>query len=368
MKAGLFIMTCFLLLFGCQKEINFDLNSPLTTTDTSVILRVKKINYWNPGYDSSIYVYRNNLRNGIKGFYSFDTTSYPGGGKDNFKTEFKYNNNGNLTQIVQSGTDAAGTPFASVRDFSWSNNDISKIKWIENGSIIMNRNYDYETTHDSLIIRSEFYKTNLPGIWTDSASYILVADTGYNKAHTLLESGLHFFNGTQTGYYYQMNNEYNGSDITREKLFGERFLLSGPGPFNHRVDSCVVDYQRILTSNDFLRNMEEKILGKQLRILSHDKDSVSYIFDEFFDYYGNWTNSPSTTRFYFSNIQSSSMHSLNNAFMTFKVTDDGVIINQGNQKQIIKRVFSFDAQNRIQRIKEYYTYTGQLVTDIYFYY
>lgn len=287
----LFVALIAIFVFSsCQHEIDDvlpdpDPTDPTNITDTSVIARVTKICYdcGMPGGDSTIHLFRNNTRSGVKGYIVY-TKGYSNNflnSSDSSTTRFTYNNSGHLTTIDNNYFYGGGISDAFKWEFIRNNNLITRIKYTESGYLLMNRAINYRSSHDSLYITM---KARHEAIVIDSTNFTIVTDTGCNKLFSIYAEGV--FNDFSGGAYNSRDwgtFKYLGDNVVEQTYF-RLDTVTGTASDFHGKDSAVLKYTRIPTAGDFWNTLEKKMLGKELRILSTFADSTEIIFENLFHF------------------------------------------------------------------------------------
>lgn len=352
MKALLISLFTFLFISGCQREIDSPLvDNNQNDTDTSFIASVTEIYYGlsNPA-DTFITTFRNNTINGTKGFITynyFNTTNHKG------KSLFSYNTTNRLTEITSYDT-IGNTPHLNRTKIRWQEQLIRNILIQEDNTVYMNRNYSYDNSGDTLFIRYEALWDPLSG---DSTSYVVLTDTGFTKKWGIYETGIYnnIITNDQFAYIKQTSFVQTGNDITKMKEVREDFVTAGTVLPQHTYDSSITDISRFSLANNFWTDLENKMIGKELKILSYSPKDTVYSF---------------ITANYFSFGDEESLHRLENdskpastARITKTVLHDGVLALQELNKLISKSDYTVDANGRIKTIKVYNTQTNQLVKE-----
>ena len=368
MKVVFFSLLFITILSGCTKEMSVENNSVApgpagNQTDTSVIL-TRKIIYYNGGVaDSARSIYYNNTINGVKGYIVKDT-SYATGSSSKFT--FTYDSKKRLTGIDEARFEN-NRPLHAYYTVTWLGNEISNFKWIEDGAIYMNRNYDYQYAGDSMLIRVNY---NIgKNIYLDSFSTVMVADTGWNKIKTIYETEVFDYTGlgtnTITGYEVsQKYFTYSGNNLLSLKLQGEAQINNSPLPYQYVDDTSTMTFLRQTQTNGFLNSMEKDFFGKELRLLSHLLNDSLYLIDNFF-YYGD--NSAYGSLYLdntYANIYGAAYSPVSEARVTGVTWHNGILSDQKNNILRHKSAYTLDSQNRILDMKEYDAFSGQLILEL----
>lgn len=365
MRALTILAIITIFLSSCQQEIFYETKPADNQTDTSVVLRKKTIYHLGFGEDSVLTVYKRNKINGVKGYIISDT-GYTLGYRS--KAEFKYNTAGHLTDIIQNAN-APITPFNNVKKFTWDGDMLKHIYWTENGTIRMNRAFDYFETRDSLFIEYDL-NSGSAGIM-DSTHVVNICDTAMKKMYGIFMSGLYDNpqSGTQFGHVKQINYNYSGNNLMSSKFYGEDFNTGPNRLYNHGIDSAVLHFSRENQAGSFLNDLETDLFGKELRILAYNHlDSVSWWFDDFFNYGNTNQTFLSNAPFFFMNIYTWAYKPMTTTNIDYVKYHDGVEIERKTALPLKKQVYSLDTQFRIKSIKEYDSHTNQLLVETYFYY
>jgi hypothetical protein len=337
MKVFLPALFLIILFSSCQKESNGDISRLNGNTDTSVIAKVTCIPV---GSDTSYTTYKNNTINGEKGYIieqSIPQLNFSG------KSEFIYNNDQHLTDINSVYHLTASVETNSIK-VSWLQGRIAHIRWTENGAVMMDRDYQYDESGDTLRIR--YHIKYLPAT-LDSAAFVILTDTGWNKIREVFKIGITEEAGTGNTYEYykDFTYDYLASDIAAEHSIEEgHWYQNGgtPPSYHYYKDSSVMLFIRQSQTNLFWNGLEDKIMGKQLRILSYDRDSVFYLFDDYFNLVSN------------NNLLSlldNCRQSISTAKQTRKVYQDATLVRNDVNAVFIQSTYLYDASGRITNIK-----------------
>lgn len=364
------IFSVSLMLLSCQKELSpEDPQQPLLDTDTSVIFAKKTIFHYVA--DSSIQLYKNNKLSGVKGYIIVDsslTQNYT-----STTSRFRYNNLGHLTEI-QTEENASPNKILGTFKLTREGNKIKNIKWDELGIYGMDRNYDYESLNDTLLIRYNFNVGR--DLYLDSSSVTMFTNLELNRLYRIFKEGefdfTNVFSNSKGVHYNEREFRYDGKDMISVKYYGETFYTTTPYAYSHEADSAVCYFSRDRQVNSFLSDVETAILGKEFRILCYDQtDSVSWVLNNYFNW-GNWFSFGSLTSprdaFQYENVFNASVNPLTHSTIDYAVKRDGVIADQNQGFLYKKLVYSLDELKRIKNIKEYDASTNQLVVENYFYY
>lgn len=365
MKAITGILIIGMFFCSCQKEVFYETEFTDTQTDTSIVLKKKTVYHLGFGEDSVLTIYKRNKINGVKGYIIYDT-GYTLGYRS--KAEFKYNNAGHLTDIIQTAN-APTSPFTSIKKITWQGNKLRQIYWTENGTIRMNREFDYFVSGDSLHIEYDINSSS-PG-FLDSSRTVIICDTSMKKMFGLFTSGVIDIPllGTQSIHVGQTSYNYLGNNLMFSKQYLEVFNTGTSVPYTHLIDSAVLRFTRDNQASTFLNDLENDVLGKELRILAYNQnDSISWWFDDFFNYGNQNLTHLSNSSYFFRNIYTGVFSPMTNATIDYVIYHDGTENDRKTSLLLKKQTYTYDALFRIKSIKEYDSQTNQLLSETYFYY
>lgn len=369
MKLLIALSAFVLFLTSCQRDSELAEQIIDNLNDTSTILTKKTIFHGGlPGEDSVLTVYKNNTINGVKGFIINDTgyTLHT-----SCVSTFIYDSKDRLTDIITKSSDGTpGSLSVATRKISWQDSYIKNIKWVEDGIVRMNRNFLYEIFGDTLFVE---YDINLGGnIYLDSSHYVLFADISQQKIKGFFSTKIfdyrNIFLSSFGSSYSQTKFTYSNTNISTISNYGETFYNVSPFPYTHVIDSTVFYLNRKPGVNPFIYELENRIFGKEIRLLSYDKDSVSWWYNEFFgSIYIDYGNQASTL-YYYDDIYTIITNPLEIATINSVVRRDGIVTDSRTNYPVAKFSYVVDGMNRIIMIKNYDVNTNQLLSESHFTY